>query len=1611
MQDIYAFAAPLLTQKIKEQYGLELDVKTTYLTIYTSKKLPWYTFDLSNGVTSRKVSLLDAALHNFASKEKFEEPSHYISQPDYRGHFKILPYHHTMSLEQFKQLCRALDLGSLYQRHLNDYLLPTEPVAQAVLKLNVIASQKAALKAAAFMAWSKKALGRGAYAVVTRVLDGTEKRARCYRLSLLGIPLTGILLIARDLENVSKVSRLIAYIPHDPISPMKAYNSSAEFMSDLARKLRLNARLPSSQEVPAQTYQLFFSQFVPHAQRGVFFTTLTERLYEGRWNERGPQEPGPAGCEFWTSTPMLQLKGTPIVGDIWEQHYEAALNKILNDGKSLAVSTAQADSNERWAWWENALKIGADLLNAALLVVTPFVPLLGELMLAYTAYQMTDELVEGIVDLSEGQVQEAAQHICAVITDALQIALMAGGGFLAKELLFKPSPFVDGLKPVQVGDKTRLWNPDPAPYARSDLSLPSGAKPGKSGVYDHQGQNVVRVGDQHFVLEHDVENDIHRVVHPTRRNAYSPVIEPNGSGAWVHEGEDPWTWDDSQLRSRLGHIAQGLSADEVERACHASGTHAGALRKMYLHRETTPALLADSLKRLKLLSESRQLPHRVRAGEPLPEWFNWSAQLLTEHEGWPAEKAITVVDTDDTAMTFGAENANAPHRLTVPLRDVQAGKLPERLVPFLAVNELQTMLPAPTPETTDARVGAIRHLLADNLEREQIATFNHLYSTGEIIDSVPGRLLQQAFPRLPAELVAPLMLRTSPREVAVMHDEQRIPLRLKNLARGLQNEIIASHAMEGFYDDALLSADTERMALNVLRHYTDALGQVRLTVREQVPTGPVRCGAGPHDGVERILLRQQDGRYALIDAASQGVQPRYDFFEALLRALPADKIDYVPGQGRLFKLWLKDQLEPPTERPTLVAATALRQTDQREISRLLQKPMFGAFRRLLRGESAAPLTPEQRLRTLCPLLSDAQAQSILPSLETPASRQRLGALEQQKSELLERLEHWKKRPTVASRHSMAAANETLMRGHIINELRSNWEAAAPGHLNEAAFNPDSTLLDLSETTLGRYIRSLELPAGSFDHVVGLHLGTTRLGDADTGFLKYFPNVHELSLAENLFTRMPAELSALTQLRVLGLQHNPIRWQPTDYQALTHCPRLRWLDLQGNMQLSTPPDLNSLPSLEYLNMHGTGIRDWPVGLDQPRASVLELNMLNTQVNSVPDYPRQSQAVQVIARSWLDRSKLEPDDEQRFVDYRRPWGIDPYRTAPGGGAADSAFWLSNLPEQAIPEAQQMWNDLEHEHGSQGFFDVLQLLLPPDHFQTDLDAQHYRQGTQDLISRVQQLLVAIDRDPLLRERMFNLAATPALCADAGAQIFNRMGIELLEANILADTTPTGLAERESRLVRLARQKWRLAQLNDIVRSDIRHRTASKSEGGLAQAFGSDENQVDEVEVYLAYQTGLKQRLDLPWLSESMVYRNTANVTRQQLDGAYRTVINREYGDGLIDGLLQQDVWSDHLEQTYHARFEQQRSRRAEAGSQLDELIDAQRQWVAEPSGSARKSQLREQLVDLAHQLVIPNDTVLSEHPMTQATQERLYEHIQHDYKELGRQLTRQALVKAGL
>ena len=144
LQSPQAFAAPLLQQALKKQFDVESDVSTTYLRLYIPLTLPVVPLE-TGGVKPWTVSLVEAALHNFDADENkttaYSTESTFISQPSATGQFDTLPQlRNQISIAQFIELCRKLDIGKRYQHYLKRFFGFTDAVLKDQLRNKVIKS-------------------------------------------------------------------------------------------------------------------------------------------------------------------------------------------------------------------------------------------------------------------------------------------------------------------------------------------------------------------------------------------------------------------------------------------------------------------------------------------------------------------------------------------------------------------------------------------------------------------------------------------------------------------------------------------------------------------------------------------------------------------------------------------------------------------------------------------------------------------------------------------------------------------------------------------------------------------------------------------------------------------------------------------------------------------------------------------------------------------------------------------------------------------------------------------------------------------------------------------------------------------------------------------------------------------------------------------------------------------------------------------------------------------------------------------------------------------------------------------------------------------------------
>ena len=1496
LSDVKAFAEPLLKGALQAQYG-DIDVRTTFLRTYVNADQAWWTINVKPGVYSRTVSLLDAALHNFAANDQFVDAA-FLGPADARGQQDILTLRHQthgtpLTAVAFKAICRALDIGARYQASLTRRLGFNDPARARALRDQVIGSQQQGLRTAAHLALLKGDIQADAHGLMLSVSQGQAnlaldgKTIGCYSLSLMDMALAGIVIFATEQSTAAR--RLIVYVPQDPEHPLKEYPSPQAFQQELTRQLRAT-----------QGYQGFFSQFVAHSERGAFFSQLNAPL---RLNLQD------------IASDYQNRSATPEQDTLWRYRYRIMLNKIVNDARDIAVSTADVDRHDRWAWWDNLEKILGDILNAALLVITPFVPGLGELMLAYSAYQITDQVFEGIVDWAEGRGAEAFEQAIGVAQSALQFALFAGAVKVGGILRPKLSAFVEGLVPVKRADgQARLWHPDLAPYAQT-VAPPAGSPPKASGLHPIGDKTLLALDGRHYEVRQEPVTEKHHVVHPTRPDAYRPRVTFNGEGAFVHEGEQPRSWDSSTLMRRLGHRMHGFSDTELEQMRVASATDEGVLRSVYVHNQGTPPLLAGTLARAEAQRYPQIVSRKIRSGQALAQdpSSDWFEQMVTELQGWPQDKAIEVFQKSDfsgVSHTFGHPHAGPADTLRLSLAQVMSGNLPERVLGFLDEPAIHTLLGADV--APPQRVQHLRNQLADYVESQTGDIAQRVYQTWESIREPRLQLLRHATPDLDTSAARAVIGRATEAELAVMDQHQRVPLRLQNLAREVGFAARTVRAFEGF-DQVPAPLDTERLVLNTLKTHSDVFTDLHVEIREQRVDGAVHCDVGPPGAThQRILIRGPQG-YTLPGPSTTSAVSLYD---AVLRALPEpqrDALGYRLGQGAGLKHWLMQTLAPLAERRTLLAEPPVANVAARETLQLLGGP---AISRCGREPAMTPATHvREALQQLFPSLNDARLERFLTEFEPGPLRIVLNDLIVEQHQLLADLNAWESAPTGRTKDSREDRREKRRRGQWALVLRRCWEDRFAEHLDGFGQVQSGARLDTHGLQLPETLPRLTT---RFEHVTSLAIGDSGMKSNHGALLEWFPSLRSLDLNYNDVEQLPAELGKLRFLKHLSMAHNNLQLRPSDIALLKSLRRMEALNLSNN-PLEWAPDISLMPHLRYLDLSETQISDWPAGLlAQPRSERFTLDLRGTRIDTVPDLTPGSERAALIARARINRLRLPAVDRERLASYRLGAGLDPERTYEPQG--EMTPWLTDIDASERESHARLWSAVELEHGSQGFFEVIRYLQPPEFFETVADEQRYTANQPQLAQQVWRLLRTVHTDSGLRERLFRLSSFPGLCADGGAQIFNEMGIEVL-ASEARHQAISGL-EREARLVTLARGAARLKLLSKVIREDIAHRLKPVAEGGLglrlrSQMQDGQPGTVDEVDIYLAYQTSLAERLDLPWLSDHMLYRRTANVSAGRIAQAYTTVEELGEGDGLVNQMLLEPYWEEHLRERYDDQY----------------------------------------------------------------------------------------------
>ncbi|MBA1187638.1 hypothetical protein G7Z99_01075 [Pseudomonas entomophila] len=557
------FAEALLAPALERLLGYRLDVRASQLNLVAY--LPEASASLGLAQTLKrhvsKQSLLAAALHNFDASETTQGA---FSSETRLCDATCQPI--ALSAERFATLCRTLDIGGQYQRHIQATLAPAGTAGTAAEQIleNAV---RTALSAAACLARLRGGLDQDNYrrllalTAPTPVVQPDAHVLKPHGLRVLGKRVNGVLALEvwSSASRAANLESIILWIPGDPIASVSLHGSWRALSIALAGRLA------------APGYAAFFVQLLARQDQLAFTQVLARRLHEAT--------PG-APIE-------IDSRHEAIEGNVFAYLRRRQVEGMLADAKVLAVPTGEEDRRARVARLEGYVNAGLDVLGLASL----FVPGLGIALLGITAVQLADEVYEGYQDWQLGDREAALEHVFNVAEGVVGNVLGAVAP-VAVVRLAQRSRFVDGLAPILGASGTlRLIDP----------SLPGYAVPVAEAVAPQPNVRYVETEAGRLKLERSDEHAPWVVVHPTRERAYAPRVEGNAAGGWRHALEAPQQWGDvHELVRRLDGDTATVSDDAVQFALRVTAMSADHIRGLHLENARAPARLRDALARYAL---------------------------------------------------------------------------------------------------------------------------------------------------------------------------------------------------------------------------------------------------------------------------------------------------------------------------------------------------------------------------------------------------------------------------------------------------------------------------------------------------------------------------------------------------------------------------------------------------------------------------------------------------------------------------------------------------------------------------------------------------------------------------------------------------------------------------------------------------------------------------------------------------------------------------------------------------------------------------------------------------------------------------------------------------
>lgn len=486
-------------------------------------------------------------MQNFAEDVSFYEGTGLVQPGDYR----VLSGDAATLVAD----CRALDLGARYQALLGRVFNPTTCAwlaegKRAGLKLAIeIANLQGHLQAFEQIALREIADGNP-------VLQEAGLRSTARTLKVLDCVVADAMVVQlRDNRGADRGA--VLYLPSAPSMALRCYPTWGALGDQLVHALR------------GDDYREYFSQLIAIGERSTFLDTLGQRLKDDQ--------------------PDLGLEQVEAEGDIFAALVGQQVQRAKDDARLLLVCTADADEHaagQRLQQWRSA---GMTLASLAGL----FIPVVGELLLGQFVVQVTREVYEGLSDWHQGHQHEALEHMLGV-AEVLAVNAAVAGGASVVASAFTRSRFVEGLDPVDVEGRKRLWSNDLGPYT----GLPDADGPMFTGA-SAQPRPWLRLHGHYYQVHRPVVNGPWRLLHRQRARAYGPAVDRIGEHGWRLRQARPLEWqDEARMLDSLWPQQAGFDVRQARQVLNAAGMDQDELRGLLVENRELPVNLRDTLQRL-----------------------------------------------------------------------------------------------------------------------------------------------------------------------------------------------------------------------------------------------------------------------------------------------------------------------------------------------------------------------------------------------------------------------------------------------------------------------------------------------------------------------------------------------------------------------------------------------------------------------------------------------------------------------------------------------------------------------------------------------------------------------------------------------------------------------------------------------------------------------------------------------------------------------------------------------------------------------------------------------------------------------------------------------------